>query len=134
MAKASKKRRQRNEEVEEKFEEVEETDNSNDSEEISILKEITEMPESDDDSEDEEEDFDDESEEDLFLSEDAEAKIDEMLSAPAIIKQRGDTDYEPTSDYPTANHFLNRVKATKDPSIKETAPEHNPFLILRDKR
>lgn len=105
-----------------------------------ILKQISEMPEGDDDSE--EEDLESEGEEEeLYLSEDAQEKLDKIIaketseiSAPAIIQERGEGDYEPTSEYPTANHFINRVKATTNPRIVERTPEHNPFLILRDKK
>lgn len=109
-----------------------------------ILSEISEMPDSDDDLDDvDEEDYDLEvrEEEALFLAEDAQEKLDAIIekktedfSSAAIIKEKTQDDYEPTQEYPTANHFINRVRATKNPNIVERSPQHNPFLILRDKK
>lgn len=48
---------------------------------------------------------------------------------PAII-----THKEEVGDYPTENHKHCRVKATKDPSVREVAPEFNTTLIIREKR
>lgn len=121
-----------------KVEEVEEFEE--DFESSNILKQISEMPEGDDDSEEEDSELEGE-EEELYLSEDAQEQLDAIIaketseiSAPAIIQERGENDYDPTEEYPTANHYINRVKATTNPRIVERAPEHNPFLILRDKK
>lgn len=69
-------------------------------------------------------------EEELFLDEDAEEKLEEYLEgAPAIIS----SDLPPvevSEDYPTNNHVYCRTKASK--THKEIAPEFNHTLIIRE--
>lgn len=71
-----------------------------------------------------------EDEEDLFLDEDAEEKLDEYLEgAPAIIS----SDLPPvevSEDYPSNNHVYCRTKASK--THNEITPEFNHTLILRE--
>lgn len=73
-----------------------------------------------------------EAEEELFLDEDAEEKLDEYLEgAPAIVH----SDLPPVEvneDYPTNNHVYCRTKASK--THKEIAPEFNHTLIIREKK
>lgn len=70
------------------------------------------------------------SEEELFLDEDAEEKLDEYLEgAPAIIS----SDLPPvevSGDYPSNNHVYCRTKASK--THREVTPEFNHTLILRE--
>jgi hypothetical protein len=69
-------------------------------------------------------------EEELFLDEDAEEKLEEYLEgAPAIIS----SDLPPvevSEDYPTNNHVYCRTKASK--THREIAPEFNHTLIIRE--
>lgn len=71
-------------------------------------------------------------EEELFLDEDAEEKLEEYLEgAPAIIS----SDLPPvevSEDYPTNNHVYCRTKASK--THKEITPEFNHTLIIREKK
>lgn len=78
------------------------------------------------------EDIEELSEDDLYLDEDAEEKLDEYLEgAPAIIHK----ELAPvgvSEDYPTNNHVYCRTKASK--THREVAPEHNHTLIIREKK
>jgi seryl-tRNA synthetase len=71
-------------------------------------------------------------EEELFLDEDAEEKLDEYLEgAPAIIS----SDLPPvevSEDYPSNNHVYCRTKASK--THREITPEFNHTLIIREKK
>lgn len=73
-----------------------------------------------------------ETEEELFLDEDAEEKLDEYLEgAPAIIT----SDVPPvevSDDYPSNNHVYCRTKASK--THREITPEFNHTLIIREKK
>lgn len=73
-----------------------------------------------------------ESEDELFLDEDAEEKLEEYLEgAPAIIH----SDLPPvevSEDYPSNNHVYCRTKASK--THREVTPEHNHTLIIREKK
>jgi hypothetical protein len=71
-------------------------------------------------------------EEELFLDEDAEEKLEEYLEgAPAIIS----SDLPPvevSEDYPSNNHVYCRTKASK--THREITPEFNHTLIIREKK
>jgi hypothetical protein len=71
-------------------------------------------------------------EEELFLDENAEEKLEEYLEgAPAIIS----SDLPPvevSEDYPSNNHVYCRTKASK--THKEITPEFNHTLIIREKK
>jgi hypothetical protein len=71
-------------------------------------------------------------EEELFIDEDAEEKLDEYLEgAPAIIS----SDLPPveiSEDYPSNNHVYCRTKASK--THREITPEYNHTLIIREKK
>lgn len=79
----------------------------------------------------EEEDVD---EDDLYLDDDAEEKLDEYLEGmPAVIIRRDDNQQPQISeDYPTENHAYCRVKASR--THREVAPEFNNTLIIREKK
>ncbi len=76
--------------------------------------------------------FSEEIEEELFLDEDAEEKLEEYLEgAPAIIN----SDLPPvevSEDYPSNNHVYCRTKASK--THREITPEFNHTLIIREKK
>jgi protease II len=73
-----------------------------------------------------------ETEEELFLDENAEEKLEEYLEgAPAIIS----SDLPPvevSEDYPSNNHVYCRTKASK--THREITPEYNHTLIIREKK
>ena len=73
-----------------------------------------------------------ETEDELFLDEDAEEKLEEYLEgAPAIIS----SDLPPvevSEDYPSNNHVYCRTKASK--THREVTPEFNHTLIIREKK
>lgn len=72
-------------------------------------------------------------EEDYYLSDDAEEKLDEYLEGgvPAIIHPDL-APVEVNDDYPTSNHVYCRTKASK--THREIAPEFNHTLIIREKK
>ena len=73
-----------------------------------------------------------EGEEELYLDENAEEIIDDYLEgAPAIIHKHLQL-VGVSEDYPTNNHIYCRTKASK--THKETAPEFNHTLIIREKK
>lgn len=73
-----------------------------------------------------------ETEEELFLDEDAEEKLEEYLEgAPAIIRAERDVPpVEVSDDYPSNNHVYCRTKASK--THREITPEFNHTLIIRE--
>lgn len=75
-----------------------------------------------------------ESEEELYLDDDAEEKLDDYLEgAPAVISKRGEVEpMNISEDYPTENHIYCRTKASK--THREIAPEFNNTLIIREKK
>lgn len=70
-----------------------------------------------------EEDFIEEEEEDYLLADDAEEKLNELMSMLPVKEV----------EYPTETHLLCRVKANTDPAIKEIAPPFNTTLLVRER-
>lgn len=76
--------------------------------------------------------IEDSDEDEYYLDEDAEEKLEEYLEgAPAIIS----SDLPPvevSEDYPSNNHVYCRTKASK--THREITPEFNHTLIIREKK
>jgi seryl-tRNA synthetase len=71
-------------------------------------------------------------EEELFLDEDAEEKLDEYLEGAPTIISSDLPPVEVSEDYPSNNHVYCRTKASK--THREVTPEFNHTLIIREKK
>lgn len=73
-----------------------------------------------------------EGEEELYLDENAEEMIEDYLDGVPAIIHKDLPPVEVSEDYPTSNHVYCRTKASK--THRETAPEFNHTLIIREKK